>query len=98
MPSDLPVHVTSNTPIYHSPRAPSSSYINLPHTYPHLHSYLQDESLIVWSVEQPMKKLQIPFAHMAGVTGVAFIGEDRLVSAGADHTLVTWKIPLVEAW
>ena len=54
--------------------------------------------MIVWCVEQPMKKLQIPFAHMAGVTAVAFVAEDRLVSTGADHTLVTWKVPLVEGW
>ena len=54
----------------------------------------QDESLIVWSRENPSKKLQLPYAHMGGVTDAAFISEDRLVSVGSDHVIVTWKIPL----
>ena len=58
----------------------------------------QDESLIVWCCADPMKKLQIPFAHMSGVTGVAWTGEDGLVSTGSDHVIATWKIPAVEGW
>jgi WD repeat-containing protein 1 (actin-interacting protein 1) len=54
----------------------------------------QDESLIVWSRAVPGKKLQLSYAHMGGVTGVAFLSEDRLVSVGSDHVIATWKIPL----
>ena len=54
----------------------------------------QDESLIVWSREIPSKKLQLLYAHMGGVTNAAFLSDDRLVSVGSDHVIVTWKIPI----
>ena len=54
----------------------------------------QDESLILWSRENSAKKLQLSYAHMGGVTGVAFLSDDRLVSVGSDHVIATWKVPL----
>ena len=58
----------------------------------------QDESLIVWSRESPSKKLQIPYAHMGGVTGAVFLSENRLVSVGSDHVIATWQINDVSEW
>jgi len=63
----------------------------------HVVSGSQDESLILWSCAQPMKKLQIPFAHMGGVTGVVFLAADRLASVGGDHVVATWKVPAFDA-
>jgi WD40 repeat protein len=57
-----------------------------------------DENIILWSLERPSAKLQLPFAHMAGVSGIAFLSEERLVSAGNDHSVVTWKLPAESAW
>ena len=54
----------------------------------------QDESLIVWGRANPAKKLQLSYAHMGGITGAAFLSEDRLVSVGSDHVIATWKINL----
>lgn len=54
----------------------------------------QDENIFIWSFEKPTTKRQIPFAHAAGVTGVSWIAEDRLVSCGNDHCIVTWRIPV----
>lgn len=55
-----------------------------------------DESIIVWSRAAPNTKTQVSYAHVSGVTGIAFIdskeGKHHLVSAGNDHVVVTWNM------
>lgn len=53
----------------------------------------QDESIIVWNITKHSARLQIPFAHMSGVSALGWINDAKLVSCGNDHTVVTWKIP-----
>jgi WD40 repeat protein len=52
-----------------------------------------DESVIVWNLSALSDKTQMSFAHMAGVTGVAWLDDTRLVSVGNDHSIVTWRFP-----
>ncbi|KAF9422411.1 hypothetical protein BGZ94_008590 [Podila epigama] len=51
-----------------------------------------DTNVYVWSTEKPMKKVALLNAHALGVTGVAFVDEDTLLSTGADACVKTWKI------
>jgi WD40 repeat protein len=51
-----------------------------------------DTSLIVWSVERPMKRVTIRNAHVESITKVAFSEKDEIVSVGADACVKTWKI------
>lgn len=53
-----------------------------------------DENIFVWSLAAFNKSLQLPFAHSGGVTGIEWSNEARLISAGNDSCVVTWKIPL----
>lgn len=50
-----------------------------------------DESIYIWSFASPTSQLQLPFSHSGGVTGVAWINDDRLVSTGNDACVITWK-------
>eukprot|EP01041_Mallomonas_annulata_P005977 gene5977-12054_t len=50
-----------------------------------------DETIYIWRFATPTVQLKIPFTHMAGVTGIAWIDESRVVSTGNDHCLVIWK-------
>lgn len=54
-----------------------------------------DENIIIWDYANPSKKLQIPFTHVGGVTGLTWLpGSDQeLISAGNDQTIVKWKLP-----
>jgi WD40 repeat protein len=54
----------------------------------------QDENIFIWCFEKPTTKKQISFAHAGGVSGLAWVDEERLVSAGNDHCIVTWKVPV----
>ena len=54
-----------------------------------------DENIYVWDLHHPDAKLQIPFSHKGGVTGVAWLAVDKLVSSGNDHAVVTWNIPSI---
>jgi WD40 repeat protein len=51
-----------------------------------------DESIIIWNYNNHASKTQIPFAHMSGITGIAWIDERRIVTTGNDGTVVTWKV------
>ncbi|KAF9359343.1 hypothetical protein BGX26_012547 [Mortierella sp. AD094] len=51
-----------------------------------------DTNIYVWSVEKPTKKIAILNAHALGVSGVAFIDEDKIVATGADACIKTWKL------
>jgi WD40 repeat protein len=56
-----------------------------------------DENIFIWSLASPNNKLQLPFSHMAGVTGLDWLDVERLVSGGNDHSIVLWKIPPLSA-
>lgn len=51
-----------------------------------------DESIIIWNPSKSVSYHIIPYAHQTGVVGVAWTGEDKLVSAGGDHCIVTWNV------
>lgn len=51
-----------------------------------------DESIIIWSVAKPSAKATMSFTHAGGVTGVSWASDDHLVSTGADHCVVNWKV------
>jgi WD repeat-containing protein 1 (actin-interacting protein 1) len=52
-----------------------------------------DENIFIWNCAKPLTKQHLPFSHAAGVTGVAWIDENRLVSAGNDHVIAMWRLP-----
>jgi len=56
----------------------------------HLASGSLDESIYVWRFADQTSNLYLPYVHVSGVTGLAWLGTDRLVSAGNDHCVVTW--------
>jgi WD40 repeat protein len=51
-----------------------------------------DESIIIWTMAAPEKKTQFQFAHMGGVSGIAWSGEDQLVSTGNDQVVALWRV------
>ena len=52
-----------------------------------------DENIFVRDFTLPEMKLQIPFSHKGGVTGVTWLSADKLASVGNDHAVVTRNIP-----
>lgn len=52
-----------------------------------------DENIFIWKLNDPSSKVNFPFAHMGGVTGVDWLSDTSLVSVGNDHTVVTWRVP-----
>eukprot|EP01035_Chromulina_nebulosa_P021017 gene21017-27235_t len=56
-----------------------------------------DENIFLWNYNNPMTKIQIPYAHTGGVTGLDWIDNSNLVSSGNDHSIITWKIPELAA-
>lgn len=52
-----------------------------------------DENIYVWNTVNPLTKHHLPFSHMSGVTGLGWLDDERLISAGNDHVIVSWKIP-----
>ena len=55
-----------------------------------------DENIFIWNLANPMTKLQLPFSHAGGVTGVGWLESNKLVSVGNDHAVVTWNVPFEE--
>lgn len=51
-----------------------------------------DTNVEVWSVKEPMKHIAIKNAHLDAVTGVAFLEDDLVVSAGADACIKIYKL------
>jgi len=52
-----------------------------------------DTSVIIWDIKDPHKRLTIPKAHpMAQVTGLAWLGADRLVTVGHDGAVRVWAV------
>lgn len=51
-----------------------------------------DTNVYVWNTVKPMKNVAIKNAHAGGVTGVAYLDEETVVSAGSDAAIRTWSI------
>jgi WD40 repeat protein len=60
----------------------------------HLASGSLDESIFIWDLATPSKKVQFQFAHMGGVTCVGWANSNQLFSGGNDNTVVHWKVPV----
>jgi WD40 repeat protein len=51
-----------------------------------------DTNIEIWSVKEPMKHIAIKNAHLESVTGVAFLDNELLVSAGADASIKVYSV------
>ena len=57
-----------------------------------------DDSIYLWSLTKPMKRIHYAFSHRGGVTGLAFYQEDmangggKLISVGADSCVNQWDV------
>jgi WD repeat-containing protein 1 (actin-interacting protein 1) len=52
-----------------------------------------DENIFVWDTSKFSSKINFPFSHSGGVTGVEWLNDKFLVSVGNDHVIATWNIP-----
>lgn len=50
-----------------------------------------DGSISVWFVDSDEDPLRLMGAHRSGVTGIAFVDDNTLMSSGSDSCLRTWK-------
>eukprot|EP00753_Platysulcus_tardus_P015113 PLAT4797.1.p1 GENE.PLAT4797.1~~PLAT4797.1.p1 ORF type:complete len:641 (-),score=303.53 PLAT4797.1:127-1971(-) len=53
-----------------------------------------DNHVFVYSVESPMKRIKIMFAHRDGVNSLSWADGNTLVSGGVDGVVRTWKVDL----
>ncbi|KAI9836815.1 MAG: hypothetical protein M1819_000980 [Sarea resinae] len=51
-----------------------------------------DTNVFVWSVGTPGSRIKTTNAHKDGVNGVAWVGADKVVSAGGDAAVKVWKV------
>ncbi|KNC78405.1 hypothetical protein SARC_09164 [Sphaeroforma arctica JP610] len=51
-----------------------------------------DQNIIVWSLEQSRKRLTFKNAHQGAVTGVDWLSDNKIVSAGQDAHVRTWDL------
>ena len=51
-----------------------------------------DDSIYLWSLSKKTKRVHYPFCHRGGVTGLAFLGDWRLLSVGADACVNQWDV------
>lgn len=58
----------------------------------HVASGSVDEHIYIWNVSTPMKRRKIEYTHKDGVTGLAFVSNELLVSAGQDGVICTWDL------
>ena len=54
-----------------------------------------DTNVFLWSLASPGKRVKAANAHKDGVNGVAWLGEDKVVSAGGDAAVKVWRVGLV---
>lgn len=52
-----------------------------------------DENIFIWNTSKLSSKLNFPFSHAGGVTGVDWLNDKFLVSIGNDHVIASWNIP-----
>lgn len=50
-----------------------------------------DTNVMAWSVDEPGKRIKAMNAHKDGVTGVAWEGNTKILSAGGDSSIKVWK-------
>jgi WD40 repeat protein len=58
----------------------------------HLVSGSLDGHLFVWSVDQPLKRIQMKGAHPGGVNNALWLDDITVASSGMDCTIKTWKV------
>lgn len=51
-----------------------------------------DTNVMVWSIEDPGKRIKATNAHKDGVTGVAWEKSGKVLSAGGDSSIKVWKL------
>ncbi|ODN76630.1 hypothetical protein L202_05277 [Cryptococcus amylolentus CBS 6039] len=51
-----------------------------------------DEAIYVWDTQKQLNNIAIKNAHPGGVAGVSWVGNTKLVSAGADGCVRTWTV------
>jgi WD repeat-containing protein 1 (actin-interacting protein 1) len=51
-----------------------------------------DTHTYVWSVDKPLKSIALKNVGPGGINSVLWVGEKRLVSAGADGCVRVWDI------
>jgi len=51
-----------------------------------------DTNVMVWSTEDPTKRIKALNAHKDGVTGVAWVQAGKVVSAGGDASVKVWTV------
>jgi WD40 repeat protein len=51
-----------------------------------------DTNVMVWSIEEPGKRIKALNAHKDGVTGVAWEKAARVISAGGDASIKVWTV------
>lgn len=51
-----------------------------------------DTNVFVWSVEKPGRRISAANAHKEGASGVRWLDDSTVVSAGADAALKTWTL------
>lgn len=56
-----------------------------------------DSNLEVWSVEFPKKHINFRNAHINGITSVAWVDDNTVITGGGDSLIKTWEIKHVTA-
>ena len=51
-----------------------------------------DTNIFVWSVAKPGKRVSVTNAHKDGVNGVAWVGDEKVVSVGGDAAVKLWRV------
>ncbi|KAF1983597.1 WD40 repeat-like protein [Aulographum hederae CBS 113979] len=51
-----------------------------------------DTNVMVWSVNEPGRRIKANNAHKDGVNGVAWVEKDKVVSTGGDASVKVWKV------
>ena len=51
-----------------------------------------DETIYVWSLEKPRKRITYKFAHKDGVSGLCWQDDETLASCGGDHSVARWAV------
>ena len=51
-----------------------------------------DENVFVWSLAKKTRRLQYKFAHKGGCTGIDWVGEGKILTAGGDGCVCEWNV------